>query len=123
MPYIVREKREVLDPIIEDLINALRGLQSDDPTDNAQSNISYVISQVLDRMYVADYQEINNALGMLFASALEYYRRVGAPYENQKAFENDDVYTSPSVSEALEEFVEKSNDIYQLGDNHTSNDD
>jgi hypothetical protein len=110
MPYIVREKREVLDPIIEDLINALRGLQSDDPTDNAQANMSYVISRVLDRMYVADYQEINNALGMLFASALEYYRRVGAPYENQKAFENDDVYELNTAQKFLDKFVGEQKD-------------
>lgn len=105
MPYITREKREVLDPTIEELLIILRGLQSDDPENNSQANISYVIAKILDRMYTADYQEINNALGMLFASALEYYRRVGAPHENQKAFDNEDVYSIETAQKVVERFV------------------
>jgi len=96
MPYITPEKREVLDPVVDTLVDALRGLQSDDPEDNSQANINYVLSRLLDRMYTANYQEINNALGMLLATALEYYRRVGAPYENQKIYDNGDVYKNSS---------------------------
>ncbi len=92
MPYISEEKREVLDPVIENLLQTFRGLQSDDPSDNTQANMNYVISRLLDRMYTSNYQEFNNALGMLLATALEYYRRVVAPYENQKCHDEGDVY-------------------------------
>lgn len=103
MPYITKDKREVLDPVIDDLITALRGLQSDDPQDNTEGNLNYVLARILDRMYVADYKEINNALGMLLATALEYYRRVAAPYEDQKRFDNDDVYVQSEMTLARDE--------------------
>ena len=105
MPYITQDKRDVLDPVIEDLITALRGLQSDDPEDNTEGNLNYVISKLLDKMYVVDCKEINNALGMLFATSLEYYRRVAAPYEDQKRFENDDVYSIDTTIKAVEKYV------------------
>ena len=106
MSYIRQEKREVLDPIIDELIDTFRQLQSDDPTDNTQANISYVLSRLLDKMYIADFQEINNALGMLLGVALEYYRRVGAPYQAQAAFDND-VYNQATALTAIEEYVER----------------
>jgi len=92
MPYIPQEKRDVLDPVIEELIQTFRGLQSDDPEDNTQANLNYVLSRLLDKMYTSNYQELNNAVGMLMCTALEYYRRIGVPYEDQKAFENGDVF-------------------------------
>lgn len=92
MPYIVPEKREVLDPVIEELVITLRGLQSDDPNDNIQGNMNYVISRLLDRLYNANYQEINNAVGMMMCATFEYYRRMAVPYENQKIRDNGDVY-------------------------------
>ena len=105
MPYVTQDKRDALDPVIEDLITALRGLQSDDPQDNTEGNLNYVLARILDKMYVANYKEINNALGMLLATALEYYRRVAAPYEDQKRFENDDVYTTDTTIQAVERYV------------------
>jgi len=110
MPYITEEKREVLDPVIEELIQVFRGLQSDDPSDNAQANLNYVISRLLDRMYTSNYQEIVNALGTLVSTALEYYRRVAAPYENQKRHDHGDVYsvdrpTSREIHRAIEQYV------------------
>lgn len=40
------------------------------------------------------YQQINDVVGALEGAKLEFYRRVVAPYEDQKARENGDVYTS-----------------------------
>jgi len=110
MPYISEEKREVLDPAIEELIQVFRGLQSDDPLDNTQANLNYVISRLLDRMYTSNYQEIVNALGTLSAVTFEYYRRVAAPYENQKRHDHGDVYnvdrpTSREIHQAIEQYV------------------
>lgn len=39
------------------------------------------------------YQTINDILGALEGAKLEFYRRVAAPYEDQKRFDNGDVYT------------------------------
>ena len=92
MPYVKQEKRRTLDPIIDDLITALRGMQLDDPTDNIQGNVNYVITRLLDKLYNANYQEVNNGVGMMMCALLEYYRRMAGPYEDQKAFENGDAY-------------------------------
>ncbi len=40
----------------------------------------------------ARYQQINDVLGALEGAKLEFYRRIVAPYEDQKIKENGDVY-------------------------------
>ena len=92
MPYISTEKRRILDPVVDDLITQLRGMQLDDPEDNPEGNINYVITKVLDKMYNANYREIVNATGILTSCLLEYYRRMATPIEDQRIYENDDVY-------------------------------
>jgi len=92
MPYIVNEKREVLDPTIDQLVDKLRELQLDDPTDNIQGNMNYIVSRLLDKLYNSNYQEVNNGVGMMICATLEYYRRMASPYEDQKIYENGDVY-------------------------------
>jgi hypothetical protein len=92
MPYIVPEKRAALDPIVDDLCRALAELSLDDPQDNTEGNLNYVISSVLNRVYTNGYRSINDAVGLLNCVALEYYARYAVPYEKQKAFENGDVY-------------------------------
>ena len=93
MPYIVPEKRRVLDPVVDDLVRALRDLQLDDTgKDNVEGNLNYVFSAVLNKLYTNNYADINNAIGLLNCIALEYYQRFAVPYEKQKAFDNGDVY-------------------------------
>lgn len=98
MPYIVEEKRHVLDPSIEQLVDTLRGLQCDDPDgDNLEGNLNYVISTILGRLYHGGYADINAAVGLLSCIQLEYYRRQAAPYEDQKAHENGDVFNKTTL--------------------------
>lgn len=106
MPYIKQEKRDVLDPAIEGIIDALRGLQLDDPEDNTEANINYIVSSLLDKMYISSYKEVNNAMGMLITTALEYYRRVAGPYEDQKRHDEGDVYKSATAEDIIEQYVE-----------------
>jgi hypothetical protein len=42
------------------------------------------------------YQTMNDCLGALEGAKLEFYRRVVVPYEEQKKYENGDVY-DPSL--------------------------
>lgn len=105
MTYIKQEKRDVLDPVIEELINTLRGLQSDDPSDNTEANLNYILAKLLDRIYTSNHTEINNAIGMLFTTALEYYRRVVVPYEDQERFEEGEVYNSSNVRDFIGQYV------------------
>lgn len=98
MPYIKQEKRDALEPAIDQLLLALRNLQLDDPMDSPEGNLNYVITRILDKMYNANYREVNNACGVLTACLMEYYRRVAAPLEDQKRFERGDVYDSQDIS-------------------------
>lgn len=93
MPYIAQNKRDTLDPAIDELIAALENLNELDQPDNMEGNINYVFSVVLNRLYTKNYADINNAIGVLNCIALEYYSRFAVPYEAQKAFDNGDVYT------------------------------
>ena len=91
MPYIKAEKREPLDPAIDLLLNALRELESDDPSNDMGGNLNYVITRLLHRCYSTKYSEMAQAVSVLEMAKLEYYRKVAAPYENQKEFENGSV--------------------------------
>lgn len=92
MPYIVQQKRDALDPHIETLLNALRELESDDPANTHSGNLNYVITRLLCQSYSMRYADINEAIGVIECAKLEFYRRQAAPYENQKAHENGDVW-------------------------------
>ena len=91
MPYINQDKRTHLDPHIDNLLNALRELESDDPSNVHCGNLNYVITKLLINSYATRYKEINEAIGVLECAKLEFYRTVAAPYEDQKRFDNGDV--------------------------------
>lgn len=92
MPYIVQEKRDVLDGPIEQLLNSLRELESDDSQNSMAGNLNYIFTRVLARVYSAPrYNDINEMVGVLECCKQEIYRRLAVPYEEQKRFENGDV--------------------------------
>lgn len=105
MPYIKSEKRHVLDPHIDNLHNELVGLECDDPMNNMEGNLNYIITRLLRKVYGKSYAEINAAIGMLECCKLEHYRTIAAPYEDQKKFENNDVEPIQSAVEVLSEIV------------------
>lgn len=92
MPYIVPEKRHQLDGAIDELHRLLVDLELDDPNNNMEGNLNYVITRLCRKVYTTgNYAEINDCMGVLFSVALEHYRTKAAPYEDQKKFENGDV--------------------------------
>lgn len=91
MPYIIQDKRHHLDPHIDSLLNALRELESDDPSNTHCGNLNYIITRLLLASYSPRYAEINEAMGVLACVSAEFYRKVAAPYEDQKEFENGPV--------------------------------
>lgn len=92
MPYIIPDKRHHLDPHVDSLLNALRELESDDPANTHSGNLNYVITRLLTGSYATRYSEINEAVGVLECVKQEFYRRVAAPYEDNKAYHNGDAY-------------------------------
>lgn len=89
MPYIKQEKRHVLDPYINPLLNALRELESDDPENNMEGNINYIMTRILHRVYKdTGYRGVNDAVGVTVSMLLEFYRKNAGPYEDLKEQEN-----------------------------------
>jgi hypothetical protein len=81
MPYIKNYLREEIG-------------SGSDPVDAGQLN--YLISSICND-YIDEqgkcYDTLNEVIGVLECSKLELYRRVIAPYEDEKVKENGDVYT------------------------------
>jgi len=64
--------------------------------------LNYAITVLVGRYmgaYGKSYGTINDIMGVIESAKSEFYRRVAAPYENQKAFENGDleVYEGSSL--------------------------
>jgi hypothetical protein len=57
--------------------------------------LNFAITQLIkgyQKLHGTKYSTMNDIMGALEGSKLEYYRRVVAPYENVKLSENGDVY-------------------------------
>jgi hypothetical protein len=86
MPYILKEKRTLLDPAIEKLAGTIRELNDDA---NFGGNLNYVVSKLLKILHAApNYQRFNDMIGALECCKLELYRKRIAPYEELKEREN-----------------------------------
>lgn len=90
MPYITEGRRKLYEPHLRELIShlnaeTLHGCQF-------SGDVVYVIYKILKTLYGdGRFEERVNALKVLESAKLEYYRRVVAPYEDQKIKDNSDV--------------------------------
>lgn len=92
MPYITTDKRAVLDSAIDQLHRAIVDLELDTDDNNTQGNLNYSITRLLRLVYAGgNYQDVNDAIGLLECIKLEHYRTMAVPYEEQKKFDNGDV--------------------------------
>lgn len=82
MPYIPKERREAL-------------FNADAPEFEAAGELNFIFTELI-KLYInqkgMSYNTCNEIIGVLDAAKLEFYRRVVAPYEDQKIKENGDVY-------------------------------
>jgi hypothetical protein len=81
MPYIDREARARLEA---------------DGRPETAGELNYAITRLVDR-YLVDkggirYAHLNEVVGALECAKLELYRRLAAPYEDEKMSESGDVY-------------------------------
>lgn len=95
MPYIIEQKRQQLDSAIDQLHRELVNLELDDENNNMEGNLNYIVTRLLMMVYgnwqSINYAAVNSALGVLEAVKQEFYRKIAAPYENQKEFDNGPV--------------------------------
>lgn len=82
MPYIKSSKRFQLD--------------EEGTLPWSAGDLNYVITNEINK-YLSNkglcYDHINEVIGVLECAKLELYRRIAAPYEDQKIVENGDVYS------------------------------
>ena len=84
MPYVDKIARE-----------ALGYVTVEEPPEDA-GELNYVITKVCDEFLVRKgrrYNHINTVIGVLECAKQEFYRRIAAPYEDEKIAENGDVYS------------------------------
>lgn len=88
MPYIAGKSVEQL-KFITDQIDAMGAV--------TPGEINYLITQLLIKqanMHGVNYTNLNMLVGAVESAKTEFQRRVVAPYEDQKAYDNGDVYAS-----------------------------
>ncbi len=107
MPYIVQEKRDMLDPAINELHHLLVNLEIDDDINNMEGNLNYIITRLIRMCYGKSYGDVNDVMGMLTCVMMEHYRTTAAPYEDQKRFDNGEVEANLIGEHILEIVVEK----------------
>jgi len=94
VPYISGGAREELDPFIDDLADRIVRLAREEGGDAAFAGfLNYSCTKLaLKVMPVRRYWSIATVIGVFRNVADEFYRRVGAPYEDEKRAEHGDVY-------------------------------
>ena len=83
MPYINENSRYEIDEIVEELIRSI----------GSPGKLNYAITRLI-LLYAPkpNYSDIATITGVLENVKQEYYRRLAAPYEDNKIKENGDVY-------------------------------
>jgi len=87
LPYIKPERREKYKEALEELIGILKSL----PAEEVDGELNYVVTKIIKEVYPLRYFHLNKAIGVLECIKQEFYRRVAAPYEDEKIRESGDV--------------------------------
>ena len=88
MPYIDSDHRPVLDAAIKSV-----------PENLTAGELNYVITRIIDKQlhfHGLSYTVMNWIVGVLECAKLELYRRMLAPYEDEKIKQNGDAYHAQS---------------------------
>ena len=90
MPYIKRSRREPLDMLVQDFARVR------DDFGVSEGELNYLFTRLLLEWTegVRSYCLLSSARGILQDVSEEFYRRVVAPFEDLKRWENGDVYAT-----------------------------
>jgi hypothetical protein len=87
LPYIKPENREKYGVVLEELVTIMKSV----PLEQLDGELNFIITRILKEVYPLRYFHLNRAMGVLESVKQEFYRRVVAPYENEKITESGDV--------------------------------
>lgn len=94
MPYIEKEKRV-------ELVDILRAVDAVGVDSLSVGDINYLVSSIIHRWILSQggvrYQHINSMIGALECAKLELYRKVAAPYEDNKLLDNGPISHLDSI--------------------------
>jgi len=106
VPYIKREKRSALDPIIDGLTKRLRSIYA------KKGDVNYCITRVvLEVLNHNSYSSLSDCVGVLRDAASEIERRLMAPYEDSCIQKNGDLqclqslYNTPGIGPMGDPFI------------------
>lgn len=81
------------------LEKGIRASLEDGRVPGEAGELNYLITKLCDAFLIKtglSYKNINQAIGALECAKLELYRRIAAPYEDQKCRDNGEVYVVSS---------------------------
>lgn len=89
MPYILYRDRPECDKAVESVVDLCDSIDWD------IGAINYIFSRILYAWFIRrrNYATICTIMGTLRCVSDEFYRRIAAPYEDDKKHVNGDVYT------------------------------
>jgi len=92
LPYVKQVIRGELDASIDELVEQVTKLHKHEGRDR-DGMLNYAFTKTMLACYPnTSYKTINECIGLLECCKLEMYRRLAAPYEDNKVIENGDVY-------------------------------
>lgn len=92
MPYITENYRETLRPLVDQLADEISRLHSENPSQTRDGLLNFCFTEVLNKVFPNPrYTDINEIIGTLECTKLEYYRKRAAPYEDIKEEQNGPV--------------------------------
>lgn len=91
MPYIEQRLRDLVDPDVHRLADAVGNATK---TESEMAGVlNYSITTLINKLHPRlRYWKLALVIGMLVTIILEFYRRRGAPYEDEKIAEHGDVF-------------------------------
>lgn len=94
MPYITKQDQKKYDKHIDEIVTQLNleGVTASYPAGHLNYIITKIVNDTVKRQGLR-YQILNSVVGSLECCKMELYRRVAAPYEDEKILQNGDVYT------------------------------
>ncbi|NCQ51660.1 hypothetical protein GW796_07155 [archaeon] len=89
MPYVTKNFRQELEPLIDALSQKVLEINSNNPKQTRDGLLNFAVTEILNQTFPnAKYTDFNELIGFLECCKLEYYRKKIAPYEDLKESEN-----------------------------------
>ena len=84
MPFTTPERRALVDPLLDPLIEKLR-------VEGNNGDVTYVIYKILVRLFYGSFDRLGDALKVITSAGLQFWNDKMCPYEDEKRRLNGDI--------------------------------